>query len=92
MMAVKDPATLLERILWPQFERLSGARTAYLDDVTDKVIREEVQGETGEADEVPEPKLPGDRATPVAGQVLTPLPRCPGVSLTPSAPMTHPGS
>ncbi len=55
-LVVKGPRTFLERILWPQFVELSGALTAYLDEVTDKVIREEVHGETREADEVAEPK------------------------------------
>ena len=35
---------------------LSAALTAYLSEITEKVIREEVHGETGEAEEVDQPK------------------------------------
>jgi hypothetical protein len=41
--------------LWPEFEELSAALTAYLSEITEKVIRDEVHGETGEAEEVDQP-------------------------------------
>ena len=37
------------------FEQLSAALTGYLTEVTERIIREEVHGETGEAEERPEP-------------------------------------
>jgi hypothetical protein len=42
--------------LWPEFEELSDALTTYLSEITEKVIREEVYGETGEAEEVEQPR------------------------------------
>jgi hypothetical protein len=42
-------------VLWPEFQELNAALTAYLSEITDKVIREEVHGETGDAEEVDEP-------------------------------------
>ena len=56
---VRAPKSFLEQVLWPEFEELSAALTAYLSEITDKVIREEVHGETGEADEVDEPRRIG---------------------------------
>lgn len=56
---VRAPQSFVEEVLWPQFEELSAALTAYLADITEKVIREEMHGETGEADEVDEPRRIG---------------------------------
>ena len=42
--------------LWPEFQQLNEALVAYLVEITDKVIREEVHGETSEAEEIPEPR------------------------------------
>jgi len=55
-VVLKVPRTFLDRTLWPQFAELDTALTSYLDDITDKVIREEVHGETRDAEEVAEPK------------------------------------
>ena len=55
-VVVKAPRTFLEQTLWPQFVEIDTALTLYLDDITDKVIREEVHGETRDAEEVAEPK------------------------------------
>ena len=55
-VVVKAPRTFLERTLWPQFVEIDTALTAYLDDITNKVIREEVHGEAGDAEEVAEPR------------------------------------
>jgi hypothetical protein len=50
----------MRRWSWPEFQQLNLALAAYLFEVTDKVIREEVHGETAEADEVADPAaLPG---------------------------------
>jgi hypothetical protein len=53
------PKSFVEQVLWPEFEELSAALTAYLSEITEKVIREEVHGETDEADEVDEPRRIG---------------------------------
>ncbi len=52
---IKAPKSFSEQVLWPEFQELSTALTAYLSEITEKVIREEVHGETGEAEEVDEP-------------------------------------
>lgn len=54
-LIVKGPASFIETVLWPEFTELSDALTAYLAEITDKLIREEVHGVAGEADEVDEP-------------------------------------
>ncbi len=51
---VKAPKSFIDQVLWPEFEELSTALTAYLSEITERVIREEVHGETGDADEVDE--------------------------------------
>ena len=52
---VRAPETFLNTILWPEFQDINAALTEYLAQVTDKVIREEVYKETGDAEEVEEP-------------------------------------
>ncbi len=51
---IKAPKGFVEQVLWPEFEELDAALVAYLSEITEKVIREEVHGETGDADEVDE--------------------------------------
>ena len=52
---IKAPKSFVEDVLWPEFEELSAALVAYLSEITEKLIREEVHGETGEAEEIDEP-------------------------------------
>ena len=52
---VKGPKSFLEDVLWAEFRELDAALVAYLSGITERVIREEVHGETGEADEIDEP-------------------------------------
>lgn len=52
---IKAPKSFVEQVLWPEFEELDAALIAYLSEITERVIREEVHGETGDADEVDEP-------------------------------------
>ncbi len=52
---IKGPKSFIEQTLWPEFQELNAALEAYLSEITEKVIREEVHGETGEAEEVNEP-------------------------------------
>jgi hypothetical protein len=56
---IRAPKSFVEQVLWPEFDELSAALTTYLSEITEKVMREEVHGETGEADEVDEPRRIG---------------------------------
>ena len=56
---VKAPRSFVDQVLWPEFQDLSGALTAYLDEVTERLIREELHGETEEAEEIDEPRRIG---------------------------------
>ena len=53
---VEGPRSFIEQVLWPEFRELSGALSAYLAEITEKLIREEVHGETTDAEERDEPK------------------------------------
>ncbi len=53
---IRAPKRFVEQVLWPEFEELSAALTAYLSEITERVIREEVHRETGDADEVEAPR------------------------------------
>ena len=53
---VKAPRSFVEQVLWPEFRELSGALSAYLAEITEKLIREEVHGETADAEERDEPR------------------------------------
>ena len=52
---VRAPATFLNTVLWPEFQEINAALGEYLAQVTDKVIREAIYKDAGDADEVPEP-------------------------------------
>jgi hypothetical protein len=56
---VKTPRGFFDRVLWPEFTELSSALVAYLAEITQKLIREEVHGETQEAEEIDEPRRLG---------------------------------
>ena len=56
---VKAPRSFFDGVLWPEFQELSSALTAYLAEITEKIIREEVHGEMQEAEEVDEPRRLG---------------------------------
>jgi hypothetical protein len=58
-VVVRAPKSFVDRVLWPEFEQINAALSEYLAEVTDKVIREEVFREAGEAAEVEEPKSVG---------------------------------
>ena len=53
---VRAPRSFVERTLWPEFTEINKALSAYLGEITDKVIHDEVHDEAGEADEVAEPR------------------------------------
>lgn len=52
---VRAPESFTGKVLWPEFQELDAALCAYLADVTERVISEEVHRETRDADEVAEP-------------------------------------
>lgn len=51
---IRAPASFVQLTLWPEFEDLSGALTAHLDEITKKIIRDEVHEATQDAEEVSE--------------------------------------
>jgi hypothetical protein len=56
---VKAPRNFAEEVLWPEFRELSAALSAYLAEITEKLIREEVHGETADVEEREEPRRLG---------------------------------
>ena len=56
---VTAPRGFVEAVLWPEFQDLSAALVAYLSEITERVIREEVHGETADAEERDEPRALG---------------------------------
>ncbi len=65
-IVIKAPKSFVEQVLWPEFEELNAALTSNLSESTERVVREEVHRETGDADEVEDPRWIGrsGRATP----------------------------
>jgi hypothetical protein len=55
-LIIKGPRSFIDQTLWPEFQDLSAALSAYLSEITEKLIREEVHGETSDAEERDEPK------------------------------------
>lgn len=49
---LRVPQAFVDQVLWPEFQELNGALEQYLNDVTDRVIREEVHRDTSEATEI----------------------------------------
>ena len=60
-LILKAPKSFVDRVLLPEFQQINAALSEYLAEVTDKVIREEVFREAGEAEEVKEPGRMGRR-------------------------------
>lgn len=50
---LRVPESFAYKTLWPEYQQLSAALQEYLSAVTDRVIREEVFRDIGEADSVP---------------------------------------
>lgn len=53
---VRAPPSLMQTMLWPEFEELSDALTSHLLAITEKIIREEVHEATQDAEEIDEPR------------------------------------
>ena len=51
---LRAPDAFQRRTLWPEFEALSAELTRHLHEVTERVIREAIHGDVGEAEEVAE--------------------------------------
>ena len=49
---LRVPRGFVDQVLWPEFQELNKALTQYLNDVTTRVIRDEVHRDTSEAAEV----------------------------------------
>ncbi len=49
---VHVPRDFVDQVLWPEFEELNQALTSYLNEVTLRVIREDVYADASEAAEV----------------------------------------
>jgi hypothetical protein len=56
---IKAPRSFVEQVLWPEFQDLSAALSTYLAEITERLIREEVHGETADAEERDEPRRLG---------------------------------
>jgi len=54
-LILNAPKSFVDGVLWPEFQQINAALAAYLSEVTDRVIRDEVFREAGEAEEVQEP-------------------------------------
>ncbi len=50
---VRVPRTFLDTVLWPEFKELNRALFEYLDEATERIIREEVYADAGEPDTIP---------------------------------------
>jgi len=55
---LRVPKSFVDQVLWPEFQELNAALVQYLDEVTTRVIRDEVHRDTSEATEAPS-TLPG---------------------------------
>lgn len=53
---VRAPASVIQTVLWPEFEELSEALTSHLHEITERIIRQEVHEATQDAEEIPEPR------------------------------------
>jgi tRNA nucleotidyltransferase (CCA-adding enzyme) len=58
-LIVKAPRSFVNQVLWPEFQNLNEALVAYLAEMTERIIREEVYADVRDADEVQEPKAIG---------------------------------
>jgi hypothetical protein len=58
-VVVRAPQSFVDAVLWPEFDALYKELQAFLSETTTRIIREEVNRDTREAEEVPEPKAIG---------------------------------
>ena len=55
---LRVPKGFADQVLWPEFQELNKALMQYLSEVTTRIIRDEVHGDTSEASEVRQHMLP----------------------------------
>jgi hypothetical protein len=55
---LRAPRRFIDEVLWPEFKELDADLRSYLQEVTLRLIREEVFADTSEAAEVPQAALP----------------------------------
>jgi hypothetical protein len=55
---VRAPRRFLQDVLWPEFKELDAELRSYLEEVTQRLIREEVFSDTSDAPEVEQAALP----------------------------------
>ena len=55
---LRVPQGFSESVLWPEFTQLNQALRTYLNEVTLRVIHEEIHSDASEAQEVPDALLP----------------------------------
>jgi len=48
---LRVPKSFVEKTLWPEYSEIKGALDEYLNEATERIIREEVYGDAGEAQE-----------------------------------------
>jgi hypothetical protein len=53
---VKVSKRFVDETLWPEFQQLSATLSGYLDEVTERVVREVVHGDSSDAEEVAVPR------------------------------------
>jgi hypothetical protein len=53
---LRAPESFIDNTLWPEYLQISSVLEEYLDGATERIIREEVFGDAGEAEERPEAK------------------------------------
>jgi hypothetical protein len=63
-LMLRVPQGFLDKVLWPEFQEINAALAEYLAQVTDRVIREAVYKDTGDAEEVVEPEKLGQYSSP----------------------------
>jgi hypothetical protein len=51
---VRAPRSFVDQTLWPEYLELKEALDGWLNEATERIIREEVYGDAGEAPERPE--------------------------------------
>jgi hypothetical protein len=50
-VVLRAPKSFIDKTLWPEFLEIKGALDEYLNEATERIIREEVFGDAGEAEE-----------------------------------------
>jgi hypothetical protein len=50
-MIVKAPRSFVDKTLWPEYQQLQATLQEYLNEVTERIIREEVYRDAGDAPE-----------------------------------------